>query len=93
MAEKIYCGNARIFTTQYGDLLKCSMHKDDINKVVKWMKENNSDWFNFTVKEKQNKQEGKPTHYLELDEWKPQAQPTPPPPPEQVADPNDDLPF
>ena len=27
------------------------------------------DWVNCNLKEKQNKQEGKPTHYLELDTY------------------------
>lgn len=71
MDNNLYCGNARIISTKFGDLTKVSMHKDDINKVVKWMKENNSDWVNFAIKEKKEKTEGKPTHYCEIDEWKP----------------------
>lgn len=72
MSEKIYCGSAKIIKTQYGDLLKASMHKDDINKIVKWMKENESDWVNFVIKEKREAIDGKPTHYLEIDTWKPE---------------------
>jgi len=73
MAEKIYCGSARVINTQYGELTKVSFHKDDINKIVTWMKDNKSDWANLVVKEKREKVEGKPTHYLEVDEWKPEV--------------------
>lgn len=92
MNEKKYCGSARVINTQYGDLTKVSLHKDDVNIIVKWMKDNNSDWINFAVKEKREKLEGKPTHYCEIDEWKPETSTqnnndTAPPPGE------DDLPF
>ena len=66
--EKIYCGSAKIIPTQYGDLTKIIFHKDDIQKMLNNM---NGDWINLVVKEKQNKVEGKPTHYLEVDTWKP----------------------
>jgi hypothetical protein len=71
MADKIYCGSAKIITTQYGEMYKGSMHRDDISKVLAWMDENNSEWFNFAILEKRDKIEGKPTHYMQLDEWKP----------------------
>jgi hypothetical protein len=99
MADKIYCGSARVITTQYGELTKVSFHKDDINKMVKFMKGDNLDWINLVVKEKREKVEGKPTHYLEVDEWKPDANRQQPPqefkrdeiPPEN--DNTDNLPF
>jgi len=70
MSEKIYCGSAKIINTQFGDLTKVSFHKEDINKIVSYMKDNSSDWINLVVKEKKEKVEGKPTHYLEVDTWK-----------------------
>ena len=69
--EKIFCGSGKIIPTQYGELTKISFNKDDINKMVSHMKKENSDWVNLVIKEKQNKVEGKPTHYLEIDTWKP----------------------
>lgn len=97
MAEKIYCGNAKIVKTQFGEMTKLSLHKDDINKIVKFMKDGNLDWCNIVVKEKQNKVEGKPTHYLEIDDWKPTQETTQQPPikqPEETLQPEpDDLPF
>ena len=71
MSEKIYCGSAKVVKTQYGDLTKVSFHKDDINKMVSYMKNNNLDWANLVIKEKKEPQEGKPTHYLQIDTWKP----------------------
>ena len=68
--EKIYCGNGRIVSTQYGQMPKISMSKEDINKIVSYLKANNLDWVNMDFKEKQNKAEGKPTHYLQIDTWK-----------------------
>jgi len=96
MSEKKYCGSARVITTQYGDLTKISLHKDDINTIVKWMKENNSEWINFAVKEKREKIKGKPTHYCEIDEWKPEPQQNNTQPQSNDSsepEPEDDLPF
>lgn len=69
--DKIYAGHGKIVNTSYGQMTKLSLHKDDVNKIVKYMKDNDSDWINLDVKEKKTKVEGKPTHYLEVDQWKP----------------------
>lgn len=71
MADKIYCGSAKIINTTHGELTKVSFNKDDINKMVAHMKSEKSDWINLVVKRKQTPIEGKPTHYLEVDTWKP----------------------
>ena len=71
MSSKIYCGTGRIISTNYGNMPKIKLHKDDINTIVKWMRSNDSDWVNIDMKEKQSPVDGKPTHYLEVDEWKP----------------------
>lgn len=102
MSEKIYCGNARIVTTKYGELMKVSFSKDDINKMVTHMRGTKSDWINLVVKEKKEKVEGKPTHYLEVDEWKPKPEQESKPEPETGLPPSalggeigedEDLPF
>lgn len=72
MEDKIYCGSGRVVSSKFGDITKISMHKDDINKIVKYMTENNSDWIKMELKEKKEKTEGKPTHYLQVDTWKPE---------------------
>ena len=99
--DKIYCGSAKIVHTQYGELTKVSFHKDDINKMVSHMRSEGGDWINLVIKEKKDKAEGKPTHYLEIDTWKPTQQPTqqndsqakPQAPAQDLANDDDDLPF
>jgi hypothetical protein len=92
MSEKIYCGNAKIIETKFGGITKVSFHKDNINAMVKWMKENKSDWINIAIMEKQNPEQGKPTHYGVIDEWKPKETKLPPSD-IKAEDVDDDLPF
>ena len=70
--DTLYCGSAKIISTQYGQLTKVSFHKEDINKLVKFLRENGGDWINLTIKEMKEPKQGKPTHYLEIDTWKPE---------------------
>jgi len=72
MTDKIYVGTGKIVNTQYGDLPKLKFHKDDINTIVQWMKDNESEWANIDMKPKKEPEEGKPTHYLEVDTWVPE---------------------
>lgn len=69
--DKIYCGSGRIVTTKFGNIMKLAMHRDDLKKIAQYMNEEKSDWINLSVLEKQNKVEGKPTHYVVVDTWKP----------------------
>lgn len=80
--EKVFCGNGKIVTTQYGDMTKISFSKDDLEKL-----QNNLEngWVNTVLKKKQNIVEGKPTHYLEVDFWKPEKK--------VELNESDDLPF
>ena len=64
--EKIYGGNAKIVTTEFGDIWKVSQNRSDLEKLLKYMNDNDTEWVNLDIKEKPNKVEGKPTHYLEL---------------------------
>ena len=68
MTEKIYAGNGKEVETKFGKLLKLSFSKSDLEKLTSQL---NNGWVNCVVKEKQTKVEGKPTHYLEVDLWKP----------------------
>lgn len=85
MSEKQFCGSAKIIETQYGEMTKVSFSEKDV-EVLK----NNLDngWVNAVIKEKMNKQEGKPTHYLQVDTWKPQANAA-----QAAPAKDDDLPF
>ena len=64
--EKIYGGNAKMITTQYGDLWKVSQNRTDLERLLKYMNDNDTEWVNLDIKEKPQKVEGKPTHYLEV---------------------------
>lgn len=69
--EKIFCGNGKIIKTTFGEIPKISMSKNDINTIVKYMKDNNLEWINLEMLKKQSPEQGKPTHYLKIDTWKP----------------------
>lgn len=72
--EKQYCGSGKIINTQYGEMIKLSFTEKDI-EVLKANLSNG--WVNCNFKEKQNKVDGKPTHYIEIDAWKPEQKAQP----------------
>jgi hypothetical protein len=69
--SKIYGGNAKKIQTKFGEMTKISQSRSDLEKLLKYLNENDTEWVNLVLKEKTEKVEGKPTHYLEVDEWKP----------------------
>ena len=94
MAEdKIYCGSAKIVTTQYGELTKVSFNKEDINRMVSHMKDNGSDWINLVIKPKKDPQPNKPAYYVEVDTWKPEPKQAHTPKQEYANDDSGGLPF
>jgi len=64
--SKIYGGNAKMITTKYGDMWTISQSRKDLETLLKFMNDNDTEWVNSSVKEKQEKVEGKATHYLEV---------------------------
>lgn len=88
MSDKIYCGNAKVIETKFGKMLKISFSKKDLQELNKAME--GKEWVNCNLKEKQNKQEGKPTHYLELDTY---VKPTDSRSQVSETEKTDDLPF
>ena len=64
--SKIYGGNAKVITTKFGDMWKVSQNRTDLEKLLKYMNDNDTEWVNLDIKEKPQKVEGKATHYLEL---------------------------
>ena len=64
--SKIYGGNAKMITTKFGDLWTISQSRKDLETLLKFMNDNDTEWVNLSVKEKQEKVEGKATHYLEV---------------------------
>jgi hypothetical protein len=69
--SKIYGGNAKIIQTKFGEMTKISQSRSDLEKLLAYLNANDTEWVNLLLKEKQEKVEGKPTHYLEVDDWKP----------------------
>ena len=69
--NKIYGGNAKMITTKYGDMWTIGQSRKDLETLLKFMNDNDCEWVNSFVKEKQEKVEGKPTHYLEV--WQKEA--------------------
>jgi len=102
MSNELYAGAGSIIETKYGALPKMTLHKDHVNAIVKWMKSNNSDFCNLVLKKKKDQKESNYSHYLEIDEWKPEQQqpltknevdnyPTSPQPANDIDD--SDVPF
>lgn len=71
--EKIFAGTARMLTTQFGTLPKVTFSRKDLNTLLQYLNDNDTEFVSLNVKEKPQKVEGKPTHYLQVDEWKPNA--------------------
>ena len=69
--SKVYGGNAKKIQTKFGEMWKVSQSRKDLETLLKYLNDNDSEWVNLVLKEKQEKAEGKPTHYLEVDDWKP----------------------
>jgi hypothetical protein len=71
--DAIYAGTAKLVATKFGEMTKVSFNRTDLEKLTKYLNENDTEWVNLVIKEKKEKVEGKPTHYLQVDDWKPNA--------------------
>jgi len=89
--SKIYGGNAKKIETKFGQMWKVSQNRSDLENLLKYMNDNDTEWVNLDIKEKKEIVEGKPTHYLEVDDWKP-VQVANKPTEKRIIQ-NDDLPF
>jgi len=87
--DKIYCGSGKAITTKYGELMKLSFSKTDLETMMANL--NEKGWINVDLKEKMEKVEGKPTHYIQVDTWK--AEPQTEQVKATIAEPEGDLPF
>lgn len=88
--EKTFVGSAKIVTTKFGEMTKVSFSEKDIETLKANLSKG---WVNCVIKEKKNKVEGKPTHYLEIDNWKPTEQSAGIKPHNNDTPQHDDLPF
>jgi RNA binding exosome subunit len=89
--SKIYGGNAKIIQTKFGTMTKISQSRTDLEKLLAYLNANDTEWVNLVMKEKQEKVEGKATHYLEVDDWK-SVQVANKPTEKRIVE-NDPLPF
>jgi len=64
---KIYLGNGKKISTQYGEMMKLSFSEEDVKKLQDNLK---NGWVNVDVKERKEPSKGGMTHYLELNEYK-----------------------
>lgn len=88
---KIFGGNAKVITTKFGEMWKVSQNRSDLEKLLQYMNDNDTEWVNLDIKEKPQKVEGKATHYLELYQ-KDLAQSGNKPTEKRIIE-NDNLPF
>ena len=84
--EPIYAGSSRVINTKYGEMTTVTFSKDDVNKLDRYMSGNGVEWVTLKIKEKKTKVPNKPTHYLEVDTWKPDGN-------RKVAEPTNEVPF
>lgn len=85
--EKIYGGTSRVIATKYGEMTTVTQSKKDLENLLSYLSDNNLEWVNLKIKEKKTKVAGKPTHYLEVDTWKPEKKV------EKKFEPTDELDF
>lgn len=85
--EPIYAGSSRVVTTKYGEMTTVTFSKSEVDKLYSYMSSNGVEWVTLKIKEKKNKVAGKPTHYLEVDTWKPDKKA------EKKFEPTDELDF
>jgi hypothetical protein len=68
MSDKVYCGNGKKITTRFGDMMRLSISESD----VKAMRDNlENGWVNVKVCERREPSASGMTHYLQVDDWKP----------------------
>jgi hypothetical protein len=89
--SKIYGGNAKKIQTKFGEMWKVSQSRKELENLLKYMNDNDTEWVNLDIKEKKEIVEGKATHYLEL--YQKEALQVANKPTEKRIIQNDDLPF
>lgn len=74
MADKIYCGSGKEITfNDGGSLLKIKLGPNDLNAINDWAN-NNGGWCNIKVAKRREVSDKGYTHYLEIDQWRPDSQ-------------------
>ncbi len=71
MSEKIFCGSAKKIDTKHGEITKIRLSIEDLNKIINYMHDEGKNTIDIDIKEKKQLVFDKPTHYLQIDNWKP----------------------
>jgi broad-specificity NMP kinase len=69
MSEKIYCGSAKQIETQYGQMMKVSMSRADVEKLQANL--NEKGYVNLKIQERQSADKFGNTHSVLIDTWQP----------------------
>ena len=97
MSDKVYVGNGKAIDTQYGELLKISFSKSDLEMMQSML--NEKGWINLNVNKRKEPSQYGDTHSIVVDTWKPDGQQSPAPqqssaPQQSYSMPDDnDIPF
>ena len=68
--EKVFAGSGRTVKTKYGEMTKISFSRKDLETLMANL---DNGWVNTILKAKKEVVEGKPSHYLEVDFYKPET--------------------
>lgn len=71
MSEKIYCGSAKKVDTKHGEITKIRLTIEDLNKIINYMHDEDKNFIEIDIKEKKQLSFNKATHYLQINNWKP----------------------
>lgn len=66
---KTYCGSAKVIKTQYGEIMKVSFSRSDIEKLTANL--NEKGWINLNISERKEADKYGNTHSVVVDNWKP----------------------
>jgi len=75
MSEKKYYGNGKAIETQYGELLKLSFNRTDLEHMIQSL--NAKGWINLNVNRRQEVSQWGHTHSISLDTYEPPSQAQP----------------
>jgi broad-specificity NMP kinase len=67
--SKIYCGSAKQIETQYGQMMKVSMSRADVEKLQANL--NEKGYVNLKIQERQSADKFGNTHSVLIDTWQP----------------------
>ena len=65
---KVYCGNGKKITTRFGDMMRLSLSESDVQALQQNLE---NGWVNVKICERREPSASGMTHYLQVDDWKP----------------------